>query len=178
MVKCVRTIWGPWRLYSSFSANFNTWIKLVIKDGVALVPPHHPAWRRECQEEDMSFPLRAEKSLLQYLLMQTLAHGVPVLWMRPTNSHRLQKSYGEKGTAWPLSEWERRPRPLPGQAFIAFLGTLHQRWSSFIMHRFALGGNLLQITKERKLLITAKKKDICKCKGKSGWTGCTCPWEV
>ena len=23
-----------------------------------------------------------------------------------------------------------------------------------------------------------KKKDICKCKGKSGWTGYTHPWEV
>ena len=34
------------------------------------------------------------------------------------------------------------------------------------MHRFALGGYLLQVTKERMLLITSKKKDICKCKGK------------
>ena len=68
---------------------------------------------------------------------------------------------------------ERAPWPLPGQAFIAFLGTLHQGWFSFTMHRFALGGYLLQITKERKLLITTKKKDICKCKGKSGWTGYT-----
>ena len=30
-----------------------------------------------------------------------------------------------------------------------------------------LGGYLLQTTKERMLLITSKKKDICKCKGKS-----------
>ena len=41
------------------------------------------------------------------------------------------------------------------------------------MHKFALGGYLLQITKERKLLITTEKKDICKCKGKSGRTGYT-----
>ena len=34
------------------------------------------------------------------------------------------------------------------------------------MHRFALGGYLLQKTKGRMLLITSKKKDICKCKGK------------
>ena len=27
---------------------------------------------------------------------------------------------------------------------------------------------ILQITKEKMLLITTKKKDICKCKGKSG----------
>ena len=41
-------------------------------------------------------------------------------------------------------------------------------WSSFTTHRFALGGYLLQKTKERMLLITSKRKDICKCKGKSG----------
>ena len=66
---------------------------------------------------------------------------------------------------WPVSEQKRAP-PLPGQAFIDFLGTLQQGWPSFTMHRFTLGGNLLQITKERKLLITTKKKNICKCKGK------------
>ena len=67
-------------------------------------------------------------------------------------------------------ERERENRPLPGQAFIVFLGTLHQGWSSFTMHRFVLGGYLLQTTKERMLLNTSKK-DICKCKGKSGRTG-------
>ena len=41
------------------------------------------------------------------------------------------------------------------------------------MHRFVLGRYLLQKTKEKMLLITSKKKDICKCKGKSGWTGYT-----
>ena len=35
------------------------------------------------------------------------------------------------------------------------------------------GGYLLQKTKERMLLITSKKKDICKYNGKSGWTGYT-----
>ena len=63
---------------------------------------------------------------------------------------------------------ERGPRPLPGQACIAFLGTLHRGWPSFTMHRFALGDYLLQKTKERALLITSKRKDIYKCKGKSG----------
>ena len=32
--------------------------------------------------------------------------------------------------------------------------------------QFTLGGYLLQKTKERMLLITSKKKDICKCKGR------------
>ena len=66
---------------------------------------------------------------------------------------------------WPLSkrgrEGQREPKRaqhLPGQAFIAFLGTLHQGWSSFTMHRFALGDYLLQITKERMLLTTSKKR--------------------
>ena len=44
------------------------------------------------------------------------------------------------------------------QAFVASLGTVHPGWSSFTMHRFALGDYLLQITKERMLLITSKKR--------------------
>ena len=64
-------------------------------------------------------------------------------------------------------------RPLPGQAFIAFLGTLQLGCSSFTMHRFTLGGYFLQNTKERMFLITSEKKDICKCKGESGQTGYT-----
>ena len=72
-----------------------------------------------------------------------------------------------------LSEREGPPSRLPpGQAFTVFLGTLHQGWSSFTMHRFVLGGYLLQTTKERMLLNTSKK-DICKCKGKSGRTSYT-----
>ena len=39
-------------------------------------------------------------------LMEILAHGVCVLWQQWTNSHGLQKSCGEKGVAWPLSEWD------------------------------------------------------------------------
>ena len=41
------------------------------------------------------------------------------------------------------------------------------------MCRFVLGGYLLQKTKERMLLNTSKKKDICKRKGKSGRNGYT-----
>ena len=58
---------------------------------------------------------------------------------------------------------ERESQSWPGQAFIVFLGPLHQRWSSFIMHSFVLGGYLLQ-TKERMSLNTSKK-DICNVKG-------------
>ena len=57
----------------------------------------------------------------------------------------------------------RVPRPLPSQAFIVFLGPLHQRWSSFTMRRFVLGDYLLQ-TKERVSLNTSKE-DICNVKG-------------
>ena len=63
------------------------------------------------------------------------------------------------------------PETLPGHAFIVFLGTLHQEWSSFTMHRFVLGGYLLQPTRKRMLLNTSK--DICKSQGKSGPTGYT-----
>ena len=63
-------------------------------------------------------------------------------------------------------------QPLPGQAFIAFLGTLHWGWSSFTMHRFTVGDYLLQMTKERMLQITSKRR-MSQIKGKSGWTGNT-----
>ena len=66
----------------------------------------------------------------------------------------------------------RRPWPLPGQDFIAFLGTLHRGWSSFTMHRFTVGDYLLQITKEIMLLITSKRR-MLQIKGEGGWTGYT-----
>ena len=55
----------------------------------------------------------------------TPACGVHVLWLRQINSHGLQKPCGEKGQHG-CSLSERGPRPRPGQAFIAFLGTLHR----------------------------------------------------
>ena len=116
-----------------------------------------------------------------YLLMQIPAPGIRVLWQQWANTHGLQKSCGEKGTAWPLSKWERgqegqrehkRARPLPGQAFFAFLGTLHRGWSSFTMHRFTVGDYLLRTTRGRILLITSKIR-MLQTKGESGWTGHT-----
>ena len=116
-------------------------------------------------------------------LMRTLAHSVHSVHSIMDETRQIHMDYRnpveEKGWhGYSLSEREGWPHPLPGQTFIAFLGTLHWGWSSFTMHRFALGGYLLQKTKERMLLITLKKKDICKCKGKSGWIGHTHPWEV
>ena len=115
-------------------------------------------------------------------VMRILANGIRLLWQQWTNTHGLQKSCGEKGMAWPLSKWERgregqrEPKreslPPPGQAFIAFLGTLHWGWSSFTMHRFTVGDYLLQTTKDRMLLITSKRR-MLQLKGESGWTGHT-----
>ena len=57
-----------------------------------------------------------------------------------------------------LSEREcSNPCPLPGQAFIVFLGILHGGWSSFTKRRSAVGDDILQIRKERMLLITSEK---------------------
>ena len=102
-----------------------------------------------------------------------------VLWMRWTNSCGLQQSCGEKGQhGHSLREGMRarqspqKAQPLPGQAFIAFLGTLHWGWSSFNMHRFTVGDCLLQTTKDRMLLITSKRR-MLQIKGESGWTGYT-----
>ena len=61
---------------------------------------------------------------------------------------------------------ERVP-PLPGQAFIAFLVTLHGGRSLFTMHRFTVGDSLLETTKERMLLITSKRR-MLQIKGESG----------
>ena len=90
---------------------------------------------------------------------------------------RTSESCGGKGMAQPLSR-EESAWTLALTGFIAFLGTLHWGWSSLTMHRFALGGYLLQKTKERMLLISSKRKYIYKCKGKSGWTGYACSWKV
>ena len=84
---------------------------------------------------------------------------------------------GGKGTAQSLSQGESA-LTLALTGFYSFLGTLHGGWSSFAMHRFTLGGYLLQTTTERMLPNTSKMKDICKCKGKSGWIGYTHPWKV
>ena len=59
---------------------------------------------------------------------------------------------------------ERVPQPLPGQAFIAFLCTLHEDGPHLLC--FALGDYLLQITKERMLLITTKKRMFANTRGK------------
>ena len=92
--------------------------------------------------------------------MWTLACEVHVLWLQQTNSHGLQKSYGGKGTAWPLSKWERGPDPCLDRLLLLF-------WVHYIED--GVGDYLLQITKERMLLITAKRR----IKRKSGWTGYT-----
>ena len=111
----------------------------------------------------------------QSQLMRILASGVRVLWQQWTNSRRLQKSCGKKGKARPLSKWERgregqrehkRAWPLPGQAFIAFLGILHRGWSSFTMHRFTVDDYLLQITKRKNVANYFKEKDITDQEGK------------
>ena len=74
------------------------------------------------------------------------------------HGHSLSEREGERA---------RESQPLPGQAFIAFLGTLHGGWSSFTMHRFAVGDYLLQTTKDRVLLITSKRR-MLQLKGESG----------
>ena len=87
------------------------------------------------------------------------------LWRKRDGAATLSR--GECLWAFGHSFKRRATRPLPWQAFIVFLGPLHQRWSSFT--RFVLGGYLLQ-TKERMSLNTSKK-DICNVKGEVVKTG-------
>ena len=79
---------------------------------------------------------------------------------------------GREGQRQPTRAWR-----LPGQAFIAFLGTLHRGWSSFTVHRFTVGDYLLQTTKDRMLLITSKRS-MLQLKGESGWTVTFHTWVV
>ena len=72
-------------------------------------------------------------------------------------------SVEEKG--WCCHSLKRRaPGPLPLQAFIAFLGTLHWVWSSFSMHRFTLGSyrkqrrGCCQLHKKGRIFAKVKKK--------------------
>ena len=58
---------------------------------------------------------------------------------------------------------EREPNPCLDRLLLLFWGG----WSSFTMHRFTVGDYLLQITKERMLLITSKRR-MLQIKGKSG----------
>ena len=69
----------------------------------------------------------------------------------------------EKGQRWPLCQKESTPT-LAMTGFYCFSRLVHQRWSSFTMHRFVLGGYLLQTTKESVSLNTSKE-DICNVKG-------------
>ena len=71
-----------------------------------------------------------------------------------------------KREAQPFSQ-EESALTLALTGFYCFSG--HITWMVLIYYaQVPLGDYLLQITKEKKLLITSKKKDICKCKGKSG----------
>ena len=67
----------------------------------------------------------------------------------------------------PLSQEESAPT-LALTGFYCFSGhiTLRMVLIYYVQIRFWR----LQKTKERMLLITSKRKDICKCKGKRGWT--------
>ena len=101
------------------------------------------------------------------VVMRIPAQGIRVLWQQWTNSHGLQKSCGEKAMAQPLSQGESATT-LALTGFYWLSNSIHQRWFSFIILRFALGNYFLQIATERMLLITSyrlTRKKCCKCKG-------------
>ena len=78
------------------------------------------------------------------------------------------ESCGEKGMARPLSQ-EESTQTLALTGFYCFSGPLTLRM--ILIYCAQVHFRWLQKTKERVLLITSNRKDICKCKGKSGWTG-------
>ena len=104
------------------------------------------------------------------VLMQTPVCSVRGLVAEMRKFTQTTKSCGRKGTARPLSQGEST-LTLALAGFYCFSGHITLRMVLIYYAQFALGGYLLQKTKERMLLITSKREDICKCKGKSGWTG-------
>ena len=82
----------------------------------------------------------------------------------------------KKGHGHSLSERERAPTPA-WTGFYSSLGTLHRGWSSFTMHRFTVGDYLLQITKERMLLTTSKRR-MLQIRGKVVELVTLHTWEV
>ena len=105
------------------------------------------------------------------------ACGIHMLWLQWTNSHGLQKSCWEKGTAWPPSKWERRQQ---GQreltpawtGFYCFSG--HITSSMVLIYYAQVRCRWLPFTddKGKNVAITSKRR-MLQIKGKSGWTGYT-----
>ena len=79
--------------------------------------------------------------------------------------------------AWPLSEGEST-LTLALTGFYCFSGHITLTMVLIYYAQVRFRWLPLQKTKERMLLITSKRKDICKGKGKSGRTGYTHPWKV
>ena len=75
------------------------------------------------------------------------------------------KGTAQKWTAWRLSQGESAPN-LALTGFYCFSGPITLKGVLIYYAQVCL--RQLQKTKERKCLITLKRKDICKCKGKSG----------
>ena len=95
----------------------------------------------------------------------------PVLWRQYTNTHRLHKSYGEKGDAWPLYKLERGPLDPRLDRLLLFF------WAHYMEddpHLLCTGSPqvidyLLKTTKDRTLLITSKRR-MLQFKGEAAHT--------
>ena len=74
--------------------------------------------------------------------MQIPACGIRVLWQQWTNSHRLQKSCGEKGTAQPLSQGKSM-QTLAWTGFYCFSGHIILRMVLIYFAQVCFGWLLL-----------------------------------
>ena len=99
--------------------------------------------------------------------MQVLVCTVHSVVAETRQIHTNYESCGGKGMAWPLSQGESAPT-LALTGFYCFSGHITLRMVFIYYAQVHLGGYILLTTKERMLLLTSKKKDIGKCKGKSG----------
>ena len=119
-------------------------------------------------------PVQGERAS-QAEVMRILARGIHVLWQQQTNSHGLWKFCGENSQRLHGHSLRERALTPTRTGFYCFSRHITSRMALiyYAQVQFTLGGYLLQKTKERMLLNKSKKKDICKCKGKSGRTGYT-----
>ena len=88
-----------------------------------------------------------------------------MLWLRRDKFTQTTKSCGRKGTARPLSQGEST-LTLALAGFYCFSGHITLRMVLIYYAQVHFRWLPLQKTKEGMLLITSKKKDICKLKGK------------
>ena len=101
--------------------------------------------------------------------MQALAYSVRSLVAETKQIHMDYQILWRKRDSMAIVSREECPDPCLNRLLLLFWALCIEDGPHLLCTgRLALGGYLLQKTKERMLLITSKREDIYKCKRKSG----------